>query len=188
MPNEREAATAVGVAQPCPTAGEGVEPWLNADERAAWLAVAALIVKLPAELDAQLQRDAGLSFFEYMVMAVLSEQPDRSLQMSEIARLASASLSRLSHTAKRLERQGYLRRTRCGGPGRRTTATLTQAGFDKVAEAAPGHVATVRRVLVDAVDPGELETLRVVGGAVLARIDPDAAGCHTRWSEPPPQE
>lgn len=160
--------------------------WLDSDEHAAWLAVAALIVKLPAALDAQLQRDSGLSFFEYMVMAVLSEQPDRSLQMSEIARGASASLSRLSHTAKRLERQGYLRRTRCGGPGRRTTATLTQAGYDKVVASAPGHVATVRQLLVDAAGPGDLEALRRVGSAVLARVDPQGAECDpVRWDLSP---
>jgi DNA-binding MarR family transcriptional regulator len=107
-----------------------------------------------------------------MVMAVLSEQPDRSMQMSDIARGASASLSRLSHTAKRLEKQGYLKRARCPGAGRRTRATLTRAGYEKVVATAPGHVATVRRLLVDAVTPAQLEAVRQVGQTVLTRIDP----------------
>jgi hypothetical protein len=69
---------------------EQAEPrWLNVDERVAWLSAAALVIKLPAALDAQLQADAGLGFFEYMVLAVLSEQPDHTLQMSQIASLAS---------------------------------------------------------------------------------------------------
>lgn len=145
--------------------------WLTAEERASWLAVSAIIMKLPGALDAQLQRDSGVSFFEYMVMAVLSEQPGWTLQMSEIARGASSSLSRLSHTATRLERKGWLTRERCPGAGRRTNATLTQAGYDKVVEMAPGHVATVRRLFIDAVTPEQRDAVRDVGRAILERID-----------------
>lgn len=158
---------------PSALAPSGEVRWLSPDEREALLAVAALTVKLPAALDAQLAADAGLSFFEYMVMAALSEQPDRTLQMSDIARFTSASLSRLSHTAKRLEGQGYLVRTRCPGAGRRTNATLTDAGCDKVVATAPGHVAEVRRLLIDAMTPEQLTMLRDVGSTVLTRIDPD---------------
>lgn len=147
--------------------------WLSADERAAWLAVAALIVKLPNALDAQLQRDDGLSFFEYMVLAVLSERDDRTLQMSEIAAATSASLSRLSHTIKRLEIQGFVRRDRLPGPGRRTNAVITDLGYAKVVATAPAHVHQVRDLLIDAVSPEQLRVLRSVGDRVLSRIDPD---------------
>jgi hypothetical protein len=102
--------------------------WLSADERAAWPAVAALMVKPPAALDGRLEADAGLGFFEYMVLAVLSEQPDRTRQMSDLAGLTSASLSRLSHTARRLERQGFLTRTQIPGRGRRTNEAIVQFG------------------------------------------------------------
>ena len=145
--------------------------WLDDDERAAWLASAALIVRLPAALDAQLQRDAGLSFFEYMVLAALSEQPDRTMRMSQVAEFSSASLSRLSHTAKRLEAAGYLTRRQLPGGGRKTDATLTEAGAAKVAEAAPGHVSAVRRYLVDTVSKAQLATLRAVGQSVCEAID-----------------
>ena len=74
------------------------------------MALAAVMIKLPAALDAQLQRDSGLSFFEYMVLAMLSERPQRTMRMSELAGLTNASLSRLSHVASRLEQQRYLRR------------------------------------------------------------------------------
>lgn len=145
--------------------------WLTPDERAAWLAVAALIVKLPNALDAQLQADQQLSFFEYMVLAVLSEREDRTLQMSDIAAATSASLSRLSHTVTRLERQGLVRRDRIPGPGRRTNAVLTDLGHDKVVASAPGHVTRVRDLLIDAVTSEQLQELRKVGGQVLDRID-----------------
>ncbi len=149
--------------------------WLTPDEREAWLATAALIVKLPGALDAQLQADAGLSFFDYMVMAALSEKDDRTMQMSDIARFASASLSRLSHTAKRLERQGYLVRTQVPGPGRRTNATLTEAGYAKVVESAPAHVEHVRRLLIDAVTPDQLAVLGQIGRQVLEEIEGEGA-------------
>ncbi|KHL19529.1 DNA-binding MarR family transcriptional regulator [Mumia flava] len=147
--------------------------WLSPEERAAWLAVAALIVKLPNALDAQLQHDQRLSFFEYMILAVLSEQDDHTLQMSDIAEFTSGSLSRLSHTVTRLEREGLVTRERMRGPGRRTCARLTDAGYAKVVAAAPGHVERVREVLIDAVTPEQLDALRGIGEAVLARIDPD---------------
>lgn len=153
----------------------GEVAWLSAVEREAWLATAGvLMVQLPAALESQLQEDAGLSLFEYMVMAVLSEQPDRTLQMSVIAKFASASLSRLSHTAKRLEQAGYLTRQQLPGGGRRTNATLTDAGYAKVVATAPGHVAEVRRLLIDVLTPGEIAMLGKVGTKVLRAIEPDA--------------
>lgn len=156
---------------------EASEPrWLTVEERSAWRAVAALITLLPGELDARLRARSDLTFFEYMVMSVLSERPDRSMRMSDLARLASSSLSRLSHAASRLEKQGFLERSRLPGAGRRTMATLTDAGMDKVVEAAPGHAADVRELLIDVVEPEHLPMLRAVGESVVGRIDPDL-GC-----------
>ena len=145
--------------------------WLTDAERDAWLAVAGLTVKLPAALDAQLQADAGLSFFEYMVLAVLSEQPDRAMQMSDIAAFASASLSRLSHTATRLEKQGLITRKQMPGHGRRTQATLTDAGMEKVRAVAPHHVMHVRRLLIDGLTTEDLAALARIGNESLRRIE-----------------
>jgi DNA-binding MarR family transcriptional regulator len=137
------------------------------------MAAAALLIKLPGALDAQLQADQGLTFFEYMVLAVLSEQPERTLQMSDIAAATSSSLSRLSHVVKRLEDQGFVERVRIPGAGRRTNAVLTDAGFDKVVASAPGHVARVRHLLIDVVSADDLAALRRIGETVIGRIDPD---------------
>ena len=147
--------------------------WLTAQERDAWLSFAGMMVKFPSALDGQLQAGAGLSFIEYMVLAVLAERPDRSLQMTEIAEFASASLSRLSHTAKRLEQQGLITREQVPGHGRRTRAILTDAGYDKVVETAPGHVAEVRRLLIDDLTAGELATIARVGEKVLRKLQED---------------
>ena len=147
--------------------------WLGEDELAAWTAAAAMVITLPGALGAQLQAEQGLTFFEYMVLAVLSEQPERTLQMSDIAHATSSSLSRLSHVVKRLETQGFVRRERVPGAGRRTNAVLTDHGFDKVVEAAPGHVARVRHLLIDAVPADDLAALRRIGETVMGRIAAD---------------
>lgn len=157
---------------PEPETNDDVD-WLTEAERSAWLAVAALSMRLPAALDVQLQRDSELNFFEYLVMAMLSEQPDRTLQMSELARVTASSLSRLSHTARRLEQAGYLTRRRIPGGGRRTAATLTEAGWAKVVEAAPAHVREVRRLVFDAAEPEEIAALAGIGRKVVRAIDPE---------------
>lgn len=150
--------------------------WLSPDERAAWLSLVGVMVKLPAALDAQLQRDAGLSYIEYMVLAMLSEQPNRQLRMSELAATINSSLSRLSHVAKRLEGQGFIRREPDAADGRYTNAVLTDAGFDAVVDSAPGHVAAVRSLVFDALTPAQLSGLRDAGERIVAKVDPAGRG------------
>lgn len=144
--------------------------WLDGEERAAWLANSAIMISLPAALDARMQRESGMTFFEYMVLSVLSEQPTHTLQMSDLAGRTSASLSRLSHVVGRLEKRGLLARARIPGSGRRTSATLSEAGYGAVVAAAPGHVAAVREYLIDGLQSHELATLRRIGSAVDAAI------------------
>lgn len=159
--------------EPAGTAAGTPARWLTADEQDAWVSLAGMLVKLPAALDAQLQRDAGLSTFEYFVLSGLSQAPEHTLRMSELAVFASGSLSRLSHVVKRLEGRGWVRREPCPHDGRYTNAVLTDAGWDKVVAAAPGHVGTVRHLVVDALTATQLRYLRDVGRRVLHRVDPD---------------
>jgi DNA-binding MarR family transcriptional regulator len=155
--------------------------WLDADERATWLTLSRIIVKLPSALDAQLERDADLNYFEYLVMAMLSEQETRTLRMSQLAALTNASLSRLSHVAKRLEARGFLRRDPDPDDGRFTRAVLSDAGFDKVVQSARGHVTAVRELVFDALTPLEQRQLRESIGAILTRVDPG----NSSWPQPP---
>jgi DNA-binding MarR family transcriptional regulator len=125
--------------------------------------------RLPAVLDAQLERDTDLNFFEYTVMAMLSEQPTRTLGMSQLAAVTSASLSRLSNVVKRLERRGYLRRQTDPSDGRCTQEVLSDAGMAKVVETAPGHVAAARHFVIDAVTPPSSASSGRPPGPVRAR-------------------
>ncbi len=149
--------------------------WLDDEERAAWLSIVRVAATLPAALDVQLERDEDLNYFEYIVLAMLSEQPDLVLRMSALAALTNASLSRLSHVAKRLEGRGLMRREPDPSDGRCTNAILTGGGLAKVRRAAPGHVAAVRALVIDALSPAQLRQLRHANEQILARTDPEAA-------------
>lgn len=148
--------------------------WLTPEERSAWLATAGLLVRLTGALDAQLQRDAGISLFEYQVLSVLSESPGRTARMSGIAAVANGSLSRLSHVTARLEKRGWARRKPDPVDGRYTLAVLTPAGWDKVVATAPGHVAEVRRLVTDPLTQAQVQHLGDIGRKIMLAIDPDA--------------
>jgi DNA-binding MarR family transcriptional regulator len=130
-----------------------------------------LLHRLPAALDWQLQRDSKLSFIEYYVLAGLSEQPGHRMRMSELATLANAELSRLSHMMSRLEKRGFVYREPDPRSGRYTQAVLTEAGYAYLAEAAPAHVRQVLDLFIDVLQPDELQTLRRCSERVIARID-----------------
>jgi DNA-binding MarR family transcriptional regulator len=134
-----------------------------------------VLTVLPAALDAQLDRDAGLSLFEYHVLSMLSEIPGRTLRMSRLAQLTSSSLSRLSNVAKRLEGRGLIHRDPDPDDRRATRAVLTDTGMAAVERAAAGHVAAVRDLVIDALDPSQLEQLHAAHQQILARLDPGAA-------------
>jgi DNA-binding MarR family transcriptional regulator len=142
--------------------------WLSDAEQAAWRPFVALLLRLPAVLDAELQQEAGISQFDYLVLSGLSEAPDRTLRMSELAATASSSLSRLSHVVSRLEAKGWVRREPCPGDGRFINAVLTDEGWQKVVATAPGHVAAVRELLIAALTKEEFEQLGAISAKVLA--------------------
>ncbi|WP_061296636.1 MarR family winged helix-turn-helix transcriptional regulator [Herbidospora cretacea] len=149
--------------------------WLTDEEMEAWLALISMLIKLPQALDGQLQRDAGISHFEYQVLAGLSMSPDRTIRMSELAQLADGSLSRLSHVVSRLEKRGWVRRCADPGDGRYTLAVLTDDGWEKVVATAPGHVATVRASVIDPLTKAQIRQLRDIGRRITEAVDPGGA-------------
>jgi DNA-binding MarR family transcriptional regulator len=147
-----------------------VTTWLTADEMRAWRALHAAVVVLPVALDVQLQRDAGISHLEYYALAGLSERPDRTLRLSDLAILTGAELSRVSHMIARLEKRGLVLRRPDPDDARFTNAVLTEQGWEKVRQAAPGHVATVRALLFDGLDPAGLRELTNAADRIVAAL------------------
>jgi len=145
--------------------------WLDDDQQLAWRSLATMMIKLRWALECQLERDADLSFLEYHALARLSEEPGRTLRMSQLAVVTDASLSRLSHLVNRLESWGFVRREPDPTDGRFTNAILTDPGFAKLVASAPAHVDAVRSLVIDDFDATEVAQLRDYSERILARID-----------------
>ena len=156
--------------------------WLDDDEQAAWRSYLMTSQLLFEALDRQMQRDAGMPHAYYILLAMLSEQPDRALTMSQLARIVGYSPSRLSHAVARLEEQHWVRRTRHPGDRRTTILELTDEGMAVVEAAAPAHVAEVRRILFDALTREQVAALRSINDAALARLleEADCDGATSR--------
>jgi DNA-binding MarR family transcriptional regulator len=167
------------VASTASTAAAGTaEPhWLSGAEQDAWRAIAALMLQLPGPLDAQLQQDSGLTLFEYLVLSSLSMEPERTARMSDLARLANGSLSRLSNVAKRLEQRGWLRREPDPHDRRASLARLTDSGWDAVQAAAPGHVDAVRRFVIDRLTGPELDALAAAAHGIIDGLEEAGRSC-----------
>lgn len=141
-------------------------PWLDADQQDLWQTLLTVVIALPAALDRQLQRDAGISNFEYGVLARLSMADEATLRLSTLARLCDSTLPRLSKVMDRFEARAWVTRRPDPGDGRYTLATLTEAGQKKLVESAPEHVAQVRRLVFDPLTAAQRRHL----GVALARI------------------
>lgn len=148
-------------------------PWLSADQLRAWIGLISVAELLPARLDSQLQRDAELTHFDYQVLAMLSEVPDRTLRMTGLAQRTSATLPRLSHVVKRLEVRGLVERMPCPGDARATNAHLTDLGWRTLVQTAPGHVRTARALVIDALTAEQVTQLEAITSALLTRLDPE---------------
>lgn len=172
-------------ARPAPDDGD----WLDDDQLRHWIPLVAMLEVLPAALDAQLRRDADMNLFEYSILAGLSDAPDHTMGMSDLAVFASGSLSRLSHAIRRLEGRGWVLRTPTG-VGRNVTVTMTELGAATMRRCAPGHVAEARRLVIDVLSPAQLAALGrasrrildAVGAGHTAMID-DALARHDRAAD-----
>src|SRR5215468_7209988 len=144
--------------------------WLSAEEQETWRAFVGACHAFFAAVDAQLQRDAGIPLAYYEILVRLSEAPDRTLRMTQLAEAASASKSRVSHAVARLEERGWVRRRDCPTDRRGQLAELTDEGYAVLVAAAPGHVEQVRRTLFDPLTPEQTGQLRAIAGAILAAV------------------
>ena len=113
-----------------------------------------------AELDAELEAAHGMSLGEYAVLVELSEAPEQRLRMTDLAGRLHLSPSGLTSRFDRLGRQGLVTREACPTDRRAVYAGLTPAGLQRLEDAAPDHVAGVRRLLIDRLDEAQLDQLR----------------------------
>ena len=145
--------------------------WLTEEELASWFPLAGVMLKLNTALDSQLQRDSDLTHFDYLCLAMLSEQPDWTSTMSALAARTNASLSRLSHVISKLERRGWVSRCRSDVSRRVTLVTMTEEGYAVLVAAAPGHVETVKSLIYDGLDADDVASLHKLMSHILERIE-----------------
>jgi DNA-binding MarR family transcriptional regulator len=153
-----------------PIASVNETRWLDASQQQAWRSFLGGTTVLMDRLDRDLRNEHGLSMSEYEILVRLSESPDRSIRMADLAAALSHSRSRITHTISRLERDDIVVRTQCGTDGRGVTAVLTDKGFELLATAAHTHVRGVREYLVDQCSAEDLQATQRVMDAIQDAI------------------
>jgi DNA-binding MarR family transcriptional regulator len=144
--------------------------WLDEDEQRAWRSLIALVTVLPTALDRQLQDEAGVGHTYYMILAMLSEAPERQLRMTQLAEITSTSQSRLSHAVSRLEERGWVERLPCPSDRRGQLARLTDAGYDVLIRVAPVHVREVLRLVFEPLTRRQVGQLEEITTAITRQV------------------
>ena len=150
------------------------QPGLVGDRLAAWAAIATLLERLPAALDAQLQRDSGVTHYEHGLLFALDSAPRHTLRLSVLAGYANSTLSRLSRAISRLERKGWVTREIDPTDGRFTLAVLTDNGHAVVAGATPAHHALVEELVFDSLTAAQVRQLAEISARIATAIDSTA--------------
>ena len=145
--------------------------WLTEGEQDAWRAWIAATLLLPDQLGRDMQDEHGLSFADYEILVQLSEHPERRIRMSDLAERTLSSRSRLSHQIARMENAGLVERQQCDDDRRGTFAVLTEHGWSTIVAAAPDHVASVRRYLIEPLGPERFTELGRMCQAIVERLD-----------------
>lgn len=149
---------------------ETQSPWLDDDQQAIWQALLTVVIALPAALDRQLQRDAGISNFEYGILAQLSMAEGDTMRLSDLARVCDSTQPRLSKAIDRFEARDWVARRPDPSDGRYTFATLTGTGRQKLVESAPDHVAQVKRLVFDPLSAAQRRHLGVALTHIAATV------------------
>ena len=156
-----------------PRYGEIVEKteWLTQREERAWRALQFMQMRLEAELARRMAADSGLSYPDYTVLVTLTDQPDHRLRLFELAHELGWEKSRASHHIGRMVDRGLVRKERCAEDRRGFFVVATAEGRRAIESAAPGHVATVRRLVIDRLTPEQLDALGAAAETILDGLD-----------------
>jgi DNA-binding MarR family transcriptional regulator len=155
--------------------------WLTHEEQRTWRAYLHATTLLEDHLDRHLQRSAGMPHVYYGLLVQLSEAPKRTLRMTELAKNAKITRSRLSHAIARLERNGWVLREDCPSDKRGQNAVLTEEGYAMLVQCAPGHVAAVRQAVFDRLTPDQVGQLGEIMRIMAEGLQPKDANADLPW-------
>lgn len=145
--------------------------WLDGREARAWQGLQFMQMRLDAALSRQLAADSELSLSDYVVLVTLTGRPDGRLRISELGQSIGWEKSRTSHHLARMVRRELVRKETCDSDRRGAFVVVTDQGRKAIEAAAPGHVATVRRLFVDQLSEDELDVIAAVAETVLTALD-----------------
>ncbi|MER6773513.1 MarR family winged helix-turn-helix transcriptional regulator [Streptomyces bacillaris] len=163
------------------TASPSATRWLTDEEQSVWRAYLHATTLLEDHLDRQLQRDAGMPHTYYGLLVQLSQAPRRRMRMTELARNAKITRSRLSHAVARLEKNGWVRREECPSDKRGQNAVLTEEGYAMLSRSAPGHVDAVRQALFDRLTPEQVRSLGDIMRVLAHGLEPEGTDADLPW-------
>ncbi|MFF2011461.1 MarR family winged helix-turn-helix transcriptional regulator [Streptomyces sp. NPDC058195] len=163
------------------TASTGEPRWLSDEEQGVWRAYLHATTLMEDHLDRQLQRDAGMPHIYYGLLVQLSQAPRRQKRMTELAKDAKITRSRLSHAVARLEKNGWVRREDCPSDKRGQNAVLTDDGYEMLRRSAPGHVDAVRQAIFDRLTPEQVRSLGEIMQVLAAGLQPEGTDADLPW-------
>ncbi|MFC9623609.1 MarR family winged helix-turn-helix transcriptional regulator [Streptomyces sp. NPDC056930] len=163
------------------TASPGEPRWLSDEEQSVWRAYLHATTLMEDHLDRQLQRDAGMPHIYYGLLVQLSQAPRRRKRMTELAKDAKITRSRLSHAVARLEKSGWVRREDCPSDKRGQNAVLTDEGYEMLRRSAPGHVSAVRQAMFDRLTPEQMRALGEIMQVVATGLQPEGTDADLPW-------
>lgn len=162
-------------------ASPGEPRWLSDEEQCVWRAYLHATTLMEDHLDRQLQRDAGMPHIYYGLLVQLSQAPRRQKRMTELAKDAKITRSRLSHAVARLEKSGWVRREDCPSDKRGQNAVLTDEGYEMLRRSAPGHVSAVRQAMFDRLTPEQMRSLGEIMQVVATGLQPEGTDADLPW-------
>ncbi|MFE7356141.1 MarR family winged helix-turn-helix transcriptional regulator [Streptomyces sp. NPDC057543] len=162
-------------------ASPGEPRWLSDEEQRVWRAYLHATTLMEDHLDRQLQRDAGMPHIYYGLLVQLSQAPRRRKRMTELAKDAKITRSRLSHAVARLEKSGWVRREDCPSDKRGQNAVLTDEGYEMLRRSAPGHVSAVRQAMFDRLTPEQMRSLGEIMQVVATGLQPEGTDADLPW-------
>lgn len=156
--------------------------WLDVREARAWRALQMMHLRLDGELARQLAADSELSYPDYVVLVALTDRPDGTMRMFELAETLGWEKSRVSHQVTRMAERELVVRKRCVDDRRGAFVAITDLGRRQIEAAAPSHVAAVRRLFIDRLSPAQLDAIAEAAEAVLAGLGdpPPGSGAPAR--------
>lgn len=143
------------------------DPWLSDEQQRVWRAFLRMSGQLNECIERDMQQTGGMPHAYYLILAMLSESPGRSLRMNQLAEVVRSSQSRVSHAVSRLEEAGWVRRLPAPGDRRGQVAELTAAGHDRLLELAPGHAEVVKTMMFDPLSSQQLANFQDICTTIL---------------------